>query len=132
LAFDSLGLIHSVAPNFFAISNLSVFMSIPYMCLAPYILAAYTTERPTAPSPHTATVEPGLIVVLFMAAPHPVLIPHPIKQALVGSEFGFILAAATSQMTVYSLNVEQPMKWKISLPSTDLNLDVPSGMNPLP
>lgn len=35
-------------------------------------------------------------------------------------------------MTVYSLNVEHPIKWKIGLPSFVVNLEVPSGITPFP
>lgn len=41
------------------------------------------------------------------------------------------LATEISASTVYSVKVEVPMKWKSVLP-LQVNLDVPSGITPLP
>jgi hypothetical protein len=49
---------HSEAPNSIAFSNLNEFTSIPTILLQPNFLAAYMTDKPTAPSPKTATEEP--------------------------------------------------------------------------
>lgn len=43
-----------------------------------------------------------------------------------------IFAAEIYAMTVYSLNVEHPIKWKIGFPSFVVNLEVPSGIKPFP
>lgn len=89
------------------------------------------TARPTAPRPKTATEVPGSTLQVFKTAPHPVDTPHPSTQILLKSQCGLIFAAEIAAMTVYSLNVEQPIKWKISFPSFE-NLVVPSGITPFP
>jgi hypothetical protein len=61
----------------------------------------------------------------------PVETPQPNKHIFVKSAPGWILAAEISAITAYSAKVEQPIKWKIGLPSLDILL-VPSGMKPLP
>jgi hypothetical protein len=99
---------------------------------APCIFAAWITANPTAPKPQTATVDPGVTVVLLIAAPHPVLIPQPKTQTWFKSAALLIFAADIYEITVYSLNVEQPIKWKIGLPSFVVNLEVPSGIRPFP
>ena len=64
--------------------------------------------------------------------PHlPVETPHPSRHILGKSAPGWIFAAEISAMTAYSAKVEQPMKWKISLPSLEIRV-VPSGITPLP
>eukprot|EP00962_Isochrysis_galbana_P020553 scaffold6012_cov106-Isochrysis_galbana.AAC.1 len=49
----------SVAPSCPATANLSGLVSMAKMRLAPAAFAAWTTARPTAPSPNTATDAPG-------------------------------------------------------------------------
>ena len=68
-------------------------ISIAYIFPAPCNFAAWMTANPTAPNPQTATVDPGVTVVLFIAAPHPVLIPHPNTQTWFKSALVLILAA---------------------------------------
>jgi hypothetical protein len=82
----------------------------PYIFAAPYSLAACITASPTAPRPQTATDDPGFTTGLIIAAPQPVLIPHPRTQHLLRSALGLILAAEIYAITVYSLNVLHPMK----------------------
>ena len=65
-----------------------------------------------------------------MAAPRPVLRPHANRQARSSGASGSILASAISGMTVYSANVDVPMKCRIGSPSLE-NLVVPSGRKPL-
>jgi len=89
------------------------------------------TASPTAPRPHTATVVPGLTTGLIIAAPQPVLTPQPRTQHLFMSAVGLILAADMAAITVYSEKVLHPIKWKMDFPSL-VNLEVPSGISPLP
>merc|ERR1719281_2381035 len=99
--------------------------------LAPAIFAAWTTERPTAPRPKTATVEPNSTLVVFQTAPSPVATPHAKRHERSGLAIGLILAALISAMTAYSAKVLQPMKWYSSFPPTEMRL-VPSGITPFP
>ncbi len=91
-----------------------------------------TTAKPTAPSPNTATEAPASTLHVFHTAPNPVLTPHPNKHALFRGMRLLIFAALISAMTVYSEKVEQPMKWKMGVPSLVVNRDVPPGMCPAP
>lgn len=111
LASPYVGFKKTSAPRDLAVSYLEGLISIAYIFPAPCNLAACMTARPTAPNPQTATVEPGVTVVLLMAAPHPVLIPQPNTQTLFKSAALLIFAAEIYAITVYSLNVEHPMKW---------------------
>ncbi len=54
----SLGLINSVQPNFLANSRLSELISTPMILLAPAVLQPNVVDKPIAPKPHTAHVEP--------------------------------------------------------------------------
>merc|ERR1712190_351899 len=99
----------SVQPNFFAISNFFGFISTPMMVVAPAALAPWTTAKPTAPKPKTATDENGSTFALFQTAPSPVAMPQPKRQAFSKSAPGLILAHEISAKTVYSAKVEQPM-----------------------
>ena len=45
--------------------------------LAPLSLAAWMTDRPTAPQPKTATLAPLSTWQVFHTAPHPVETPQP-------------------------------------------------------
>jgi hypothetical protein len=73
-----------------------------------------------------------LTLHVFHTAPKPVDTPQPKRHALLRGMRRLIFAAEISAMTVYSAKVEHPMKWKISFPSTVVNLVVPSGMTPWP
>mmetsp|Transcript_23865 Transcript_23865/g.59281 ORF Transcript_23865/g.59281 Transcript_23865/m.59281 type:complete len:208 (+) Transcript_23865:1318-1941(+) len=105
------GLMHIVAPNDFASSNLEGLRSMPTMCLAPALAEAWMTARPTAPSPNTATLEPASTLDVFHAAPHPVATPQPSMHTLWRGASMAIFAAEISEITVYSEKVEHPMKW---------------------
>src|SRR5689334_1904674 len=89
------------------------------------------TLKPTPPRPNTATVEPRFTLAEFSTAPMPVVIPQPSKQTFSRGAFFGIFASAISGNTVYSENVEVPMKCRICLPFFENRL-VPSGMSPLP
>ena len=105
----------------------------PTIGCAPIALAACTTAKPTAPRPKTATEDMGSTLAVFQTAPSPVATPQPKRHDRLGSSTGLTLAHEISASTVYSANVEQPMKWKMVEPS-DLRVkrDEPSGIKPLP
>ena len=105
------GLTHSVQPSDLAISYLPSLRSMPMMRLAPAILAAWTTARPTAPRPKTATELPVSTFALFQTAPQPVETPHPKRQIFSSGASIMTFAQEISASTVYSDMVEQPMKW---------------------
>lgn len=119
-------------PKFFAVVNLDSSKSIPKILIAPANLAAYTTESPTAPNPKTATELYGLSFAVFHTAPQPVETPQPSRQTFFRSEFLSIFAAEISEMTVYSLKVLQPIKWKMGSPYKVVKREVLSGISPLP
>ena len=112
--------------------NLLSLMSTPTISVAPAFLAAWITDRPSAPRPKTATDFWGSIFVVLKTAPHPVETPQPFlwkwkvlnkilnqlnyqlksflpkRHILFKSAPGWILAADISAMTAYSANVEHP------------------------
>ena len=55
---------------------------------------------------------------MFIAAPSPVESPQANRQARSSGASGSIFASAISGITVYSANVEVPMKWRISSPES--------------
>ena len=57
--------------------NLLSLMSTPTISVAPAFLAAWITDRPSAPRPKTATDFWGSIFVVLKTAPHPVETPQP-------------------------------------------------------
>lgn len=62
--------------------------------------------------------------------PSPVVTPQPSREHTSSGAVSEIFAHEISEITLYSLNVEQPMKWKISSPFESVNLLVPSGITP--
>ena len=78
------------------------------------------------PAPNTTQVEPASTLAVFIAAPRPVERPQANRQARSSGASGLILASAISGITVYSANVEVPMKCRIGSPSRDSRV-VPSG-----
>merc|ERR1719203_48965 len=126
-----MGFTHSVAPITLAISNLPSLMSIPIMREAFARTQPWMTERPTPPSPKTAQIDPSVTLEVLSAAPMPVVMPQPRRQAFRGGAFGSILAMEISGRTVYWLKVEVPVKCRIVLP-LHVKREVPSGMTPLP
>ncbi len=107
--WKSLGLRHSVAPNWRASSNLVGLVSMPMMRPAFASFAPCTTARPMPPRPKTATESPGCTFAVKITAPRPVVTPQPSRHTCSLSASGLIFATDTSATTVYSLKVEQPM-----------------------
>ena len=62
------------------------------------------------PAPKTTQVEPGSTAAVLIAAPSPVESPHAKRQAPSSGASGLTFASAISGITVYSANVEVPMK----------------------
>ena len=85
-----------------------------------------TAPSPTMPAPKTTQVEPASTFAVFIAAPSPVESPHANRQAPSSGASGSIFASAISGITVYSANVEVPMKCRIGSPSRESRV-VPSG-----
>ena len=71
------------------------------------------------PAPNTAHVEPGATFAVLIAAPSPVERPQANRHARSSGASGSTFASAISGMTVYSANVDVPMKWRIGSPSRD-------------
>ncbi len=78
------------------------------------------------PAPKTTQVEPSSTFAVYIAAPRPVDSPHANRQARSSGASCGTFASAISGMTVYSANVDVPMKWRIASPSRDSRV-VPSG-----
>ena len=83
-------------------------------------------SRPTIPAPKTTQVVPGSTLAVFIAAPRPVERPQANRQARSSGASGLIFASAISGMTVYSANVDVPMKWRMGSPRRESRA-VPSG-----
>ena len=81
------------------------------------------------PAPKTTQVEPAATFAVFIAAPSPVDSPHAKRHACSGGASGLTFASAISGITVYSANVEQPMKCRTGSPSRPRRV-VPSGRKP--
>ena len=78
------------------------------------------------PAPNTTHVEPASTFAVCIAAPRPVESPQANSAAPSSGASGFTLESAISGITVYSANVEVPMKWRIRSPPR-LSRVVPSG-----
>ena len=78
------------------------------------------------PAPKTTQVEPASTFAVFIAAPSPVESPQANRHAPSSGASGLTFASAISGITVYSANVEVPMKWRIGSPSRESRV-VPSG-----
>ena len=85
-----------------------------------------TAPSPTIPAPNTTQVEPGSTRAVLSAAPRPVESPHANSAAPSSGACGSIFASAICGITVYSANVEVPMKWRSGSPSRERRV-VPSG-----
>jgi hypothetical protein len=70
------------------------------MRAAPARAAPWMTLRPTPPQPQTATTSPGCTLAVLIAAPTPVMTPHPTRQARSSGASSRILIAAFALMTV--------------------------------
>ncbi len=97
----SLGLMQSVAPSSLAMANLPGLVSMAKMRFAPRILAPWITDRPTAPSPNTATLEPPSTSQVFHTAPKPVATPQPSSEHVCSGALSLTLAHEISATTVY-------------------------------
>ena len=122
----------SCAPWWRAISRRSSERSTQMMRSAPCRRAPATAPRPTMPAPNTTHVEPASTLAVNIAAPSPVDRPQANRQARSSGASCGTFASAISGMTVYSANVEVPMKWRIGSPSMRDRRVVPSGRWPLP
>ena len=85
-----------------------------------------TAPRPTIPAPKTTHVEPASTFAVLIAAPRPVESPHANRHACSSGASGLTFASAISGITVYSANVDVPMKCRIGSPSRPRRV-VPSG-----
>ena len=81
------------------------------------------------PAPNTTQVVPALTAAVRIAAPRPVDRPHANRQARSSGASRSMRASAISGITVYSANVEVPMKWRSGSPPRDRRV-VPSGRKP--
>ena len=81
------------------------------------------------PAPKTTHVEPASTFAVFIAAPSPVESPHANRHARSSGASLLTFASAISGITVYSANVDVPMKWRIGSPSRESRV-VPSGRKP--
>ena len=70
------------------------------------------------PAPKTTHVEPASTFAVFIAAPIPVERPQANSAAPSSGASGLIFASAISGITVYSANVDVPMKCRIGSPSS--------------
>ncbi len=84
-------------------------MSIAMILLALAIVAPWITDRPTPPSPNTATVAPGSTLAVLSTAPMPVVMPQPSRHTFSSGALSLIFATEICGSTVYSLKVEVPM-----------------------
>ena len=80
------------------------------MRLAPASRQPITAPRPTRPQPKTAQTEPGSTRAVKKTAPMPVDSPHANGAQPSSGASGLTFASAISGMTVYSANVDVPMK----------------------
>ena len=99
-----------VAPWPRASSSLSSERSTQTIVSAPCRRQPATAPSPTIPAPKTAHVDPGSTFAVFIAAPSPVDNPQAKSAARSSGASGLTFASAISGITVYSANVEQPMK----------------------
>ena len=85
-----------------------------------------TAPSPTRPAPNTTQVEPASTFAVCIAAPRPVERPQANSAAPSSGASGSTFASAISGITVYSANVDVPMKCRIRSPSR-LRRVLPSG-----
>ena len=97
-----------VAPNSTPMSSLLSRTSTAMIVVAPAMRAPWMTLRPTPPQPKTATVLPAATRAVLMAAPTPVVTPHPTSAAWGKGMSSSMGTAATSGTTVYSPMVPTP------------------------
>ena len=76
------------------------------MSCAPASAAPWITLSPTPPHPITATLAPGRTLAVLIAAPIPVIVPQPTKQARSSGTSSRILIAQLSGTTASSAKVD--------------------------
>ena len=104
-------------------------MSTAMIRSAPCSRQPATAPRPTIPAPNTTHVEPSSTLAVCIAAPSPVESPQANSAAPSSGASGFTFESAICGITVYSANVEVPMKCRIRSPPR-LSRVVPSGRYP--
>ena len=92
--------------------------------------APWITLRPTPPQPMTATVSPGLMFAVFVAAPTPVSTPQPMRAAMSRGMSSGIFTAPMAGMTAASENVPEHAICRSGSPSFE-NRVVPSSRPPV-
>ena len=96
------------------------------MTTAPAMLQPWMTEMPTPPQPNTTHVDPGATFAVLMAAPTPVVTPHPMSEAMSNGTSSSILTAASCGTTSSSANVPVPAMPNRSV-SPSLNFGIGDG-----
>ena len=91
--------------------------------------APWTTESPTPPQPHTATVEPGRTAAVLIAAPTPVVTPQPMRAAAWNGTSFAIGTTLIEGTTAYSAMLPRNDITKTGSPSR-LTRVVPSSRLP--
>src|SRR5690606_5511699 len=104
----SAALKHCVAPSSRALSSLASSMSTAITSTAPTALAASSDEKPTPPSPTTATLVPASTFAVLITAPAPVMTAQPNSAASSQGSVGSIFTADRRETTVYSAKAAQP------------------------
>src|SRR5271169_6730198 len=94
------GLTKSVAPNFLAHSSLPSLVSTAMILEAPLATQPWITLRPTQPTPKMAQVESFSTLAVRVAAPKPVVIPQPRRQALSRGALGLMATIEISATTI--------------------------------
>ena len=105
-------------------------MSTAMTRVAPAIIAPWITLRPTPPQPTTATVSPGLMSAVFIAAPAPVSTPQPMRAAISSGMSSGIFTAPMAGMTADSENVPVHAICMMGAPSFEKRV-VPSSRPPV-
>ena len=88
--------------------------------------AARDRAEPDEPGAEDDARRAGCTFAVFIAAPRPVERPQAKTHAWSSGASGEIFASAISGITVYSANVDVPMKWRIGSPPAASRV-VPSG-----
>ncbi len=97
---------------------------------APAMRAPWMTLRPTPPQPMTATVSPGEMSAVFMAAPTPVRTPQPMRAADCSGTSSGILTVLMAGTMASLAKVPQNAIWPSSVPSEVVNRFEPSSRPP--
>ncbi len=87
------------------------------MTEAPATFAPMMAEIPTPPQPKTTTEEPGVTLAVLMAAPTPVMTPHPTRLPISRGMSSSIFTTPWCGMIISSAKVPAPAMPKIGEPS---------------